>query len=44
MSVRLCYQGVLGFKEAETRLREFNQDFNYLTREFDIKKGKFILS
>ena len=33
-----------GFKEAEIRLRENNQDFTYLTRESDIKKGKFILS
>ena len=44
MSVRGCYQGVTGFKEAEIRLRENNQDFTYLTRESDIKKGKFILS
>ena len=44
MSVRGCYQGVTGFKEAEIRLRENNHDFTYLTRESDIKKGKFILS
>ena len=44
MSVRGCYQGVTGFKEAEIRLRENNQDFTYLTRESDIKKGKFLLS
>ena len=44
MSVRGCYQGVTGSKEAEIRLRENNQDFTYLTRESDIKKGKFILS
>ena len=44
MSVRGCYQGVTGFKEAEIRLRENNQDLTYLTRESDIKKGKYILS
>ena len=44
MSVRECYQGVIGFKEAETRLREINQDFTFLTRESDIKRGRFILS
>ena len=41
MSVRGCYQGMMGFKAAETRLRETNMDFSFLT---DIKKGKFILS
>ena len=44
MSVRGCYQGMMGFKAAETRLRETNMDFSFLTRETDIKKGKFILS
>ena len=44
MSVEGCYQGVLGFKAAELRLREMDKDFTYLTRESDIKKGKFILS
>ena len=44
MSVRGCYQGVIGSKAAETRLREINMDFTFLTRESDIKKGKFILS
>ena len=34
----------MGFKAAETRLRETNMDFSFLTRETDIKKGKFILS
>ena len=42
MSVRGCYQGMMGFKAAETRLRETNVDFSFLTRESDIKKGKFI--
>ena len=44
MSVRGCYQGVIGCKAAENRLRETNVDFSFLTRESDIKKGKFILS
>ena len=44
MSVSGCYQGVLGFKAAEIRLRERDKDFTYLTRESDLKKGKFILS
>ena len=44
MSVRGCYQGMMGFKAAETSLRETNMDFSFLTRESDIKKGKFILS
>ena len=35
MSVSGCYQGVLGFKAAETRLTE---------RDKDVKKGKYILS
>ena len=35
---------MMGFKAAETRLRETNMDFSFLTRETDIKKGKFILS
>ena len=35
---------MMGFKAAETRLRETNMDFSFLTRESDIKKGKFILS
>ena len=34
----------MGFKAAETRLRETNMDFSFLTRESDIKKGTFILS
>ena len=44
MSVKGCYQGVIGCKAAEKRLRETNIDFSFLTRESDIKKGKFILS
>ena len=44
MSVSGCYQGVLGFKAAETRLRERDKDFTYLTGESDVKKGKYILS
>ena len=44
MSVRGCFQGVMGFKATEVRLREINKEFTYLTRESDIKKGKFILS
>ena len=35
---------MIGSKEAETRLRGINEDFTFLTRESDIKKGKFILS
>ena len=42
--VRGCHQGVMGHKLAEDRLRGSNKDFSYLTRESDIKKGKFILS
>ena len=34
----------MGFKATETRLRELQEDFAYLTRESDMKKGKFILS
>ena len=34
----------MGFKATEVRLREANKDFTYLTRESDIKKGKYILS
>ena len=34
----------MGHKLAEDRLRGSNKDFSYLTRESDIKKGKFILS
>ena len=44
MSARGCYQGVISSKEAETRLRGINKDFTFLTRESDIKKGKFILT
>ena len=44
MSVKGCYQGVMGSKAAEVRLREIDKDFTYLTRESDIKRGKFILS
>ena len=44
MSVRGCFQGVIGAKATEVRLREINKEFTYLTRESDIKKGKFILS
>ena len=44
MSVRRCYQGIIGFKAAEIRLRQNTKDFFYLTRESDTKKGKFILS
>ena len=35
---------MLGFKATETKLRETQEDFAYLTRESDMKKGKFILS
>ena len=35
---------MMGFKAAGNRLRETNMDFSFLTRESDIKKGKFILS
>ena len=42
--VMLCHQGVMGHKLAEDRLRGSNKEFVYLTRESDIKKGKFILS
>ena len=34
----------MGHKLAEDRLRGSNKEFVYLTRESDIKKGKFILS
>ena len=44
MSVRGCYQGVIGSKATDTRLREIQEGFSYLTRESDIKKGKFVLS
>ena len=39
-----CHQGVMGHKLTEDRLRGSNEDLSYLTRESDIKKGKFILS
>ena len=42
--VRECHQGVLGHKVAEERLRESQKEFAYLTREFDIKRGRFIVS
>ena len=42
--MRECHQGVMGHKLAEDRLRGSNKEFVYLTRESDIKKGKFILS
>ena len=42
--VRGCHQGVMGHKLTEDRLRGSNEDLSYLTRESDIKKGKFILS
>ena len=35
---------MIGSKTAEDRLREINKDFTYLTRESDIRKGKFIMS
>ena len=41
MSVKGCYQGMIG---SRVRLREIDKDFTYLTRESDIKRGKFILS
>ena len=41
--VEACYQGIMGHKAAEERLREVGAD-SYLTRESDIKKGKFVLS
>ena len=34
----------MGYKLAEDRFRGSNKNFSYLTRESDIKKGKFILS
>ena len=42
--VRGCHQGVMGHKLAEDRLRGSNKEFVYLTRESNIKKGKFIMS
>ena len=42
--MRECHQGVMGHKLAEDRFRGSNKEFVYLTRESDIKKGKFILS
>ena len=39
-----CYQGILGSKAAEERLRGTGEAFTYLTRESDIRKGKFLLS
>ena len=42
--VRECHQGVLGHKVAEERLRESQKEFAYLTRESDIKRGRFIVS
>ena len=42
--MRECHQGVLGHKVAEERLRESQKEFAYLTRESDIKKGRFIVS
>ena len=44
MSVKGCYQGMIGSKVAEVRLREIDKIFTYLTRESDIKREKFILS
>ena len=34
----------MGHKVAEERLRESQKEFAYLTREFDIKRGRFIVS
>ena len=42
--MRECHQGVLGDKVAEERLRESQKEFAYLTRESDIKRGRFIVS
>ena len=42
--VRECQQGVMGHKVAEERLRESQKEFAYLTREFAIKRGRFIVS
>ena len=42
--VRECHQGVMGHKVAEERLRESQKEFAYLTRESDIKRGRFIVS
>ena len=41
--VAACYKGIMGHKAAEQRLREVGAG-SYLTRESDIKKGKFVLS
>ena len=35
---------MIGSKAAKVRLREIDKDFTYLTRESDIRRGKFILS
>ena len=37
--VAACYQGIMGHKTAEERLREVGAG-SYLTRESDIKKGE----
>ena len=42
--MRECQQGVLGHKVAEERLRESQKEFAYLTRESNIKRGRFIVS
>ena len=42
--MRECHKGVMGQVLAEDRLRGSNKEFFYLTRESDIKKGKFIMS
>ena len=44
LGVRECHQGVMGHKLAEDRLRGSNKEFVYLTRESDIKRGRFIVS
>ena len=41
--VAACYQGIMGHKAAEERLREVGAG-SYCTRESDIKKGKFVLT
>ena len=36
--------GIVGHKVEEERLRESQKEFAYLTREFDIERGRFIVS
>ena len=41
--VAACYQGIMGHKATEERLREVGAG-SYCTRESDIKKGIFVLT